>query len=203
MADHGVAALDGTPGIRALTTQEGPHVAQGTFEGSAQVGVRVLTTQEGPHVGQVATGEGLPVFLLATGAEGPHVPRAVYWGTQAGVLDTVLSDAHGITSPPSQVQRRRGVLPDLFWPVTAGTHTLSIRVTYTPTDSPRPALRVRGDSSLGVTETHVEAPLVAPGVWATIPVTVTPTGTGVLRVVREFLNRSASGSCYWDQIRVT
>ncbi len=136
-----------------------------------------------------------------------QVTIGYYRNLYVGLIDllplTGRDDVEGNPQPPSQKQGRPGILKDILWPVDSGQRSFAIDVKYQPNEAGlRPQIRIVGNAELGVTQDVVAVASSASG-WTTIQTSVTVVKAGVLRVWREWLHPSMSGTCHWDNIHVT
>jgi hypothetical protein len=133
-------------------------------------------------------------------------PHTAVLGIAEGVFEVERADTIGRLTPPSQVQRRPGILRDVLLPVNPGALLLTIWVSYAPDLVPRPRLRIKGDQAiLGQTaDLTADAPANPAGVgtWVQIRLPFDVGAAGVLEVWREYTQSRGDAECYWDRIQI-
>lgn len=145
---------------------------------------------------------GLLTDSLNGGQPGPGYVRLLMVGTMELWLNSGKYVADGNPSAPSYQQGRPGILRFIDWPVKSGTRTLSISVKQTPDASPYPRVRLKANPGIGV-NSDVVGDAVAGSGWQTIgPLTINPTGDGVVSVWLEVRHQSMSGYALWDNLQV-
>jgi len=111
----------------------------------------------------------------------------------------------GNPAAPSQRQGAPGILTDIWWPVQAGSRSLSIDVRQTkdPGASLRPRLVVKGDATLGVPDDVIVTMDGTVGSWKTLTAVLIVLADGVLWVWRERRDWDLSQQVHWDNLRTT
>jgi hypothetical protein len=141
-------------------------------------------------IGGIQSMPGLPRIRLGTELLTPYVSRDTTEGDPA-VPSLRIIGPH-----------RRS----FYWPVEAGTRTISVKVKYSPDVSgARPKLIVKANSDIGISTDSEEEAATGTG-WLTIgPISVTPSVDGVLECELRFdhIHEEGTQTCYWDTVTVT
>jgi hypothetical protein len=145
------------------------------------------------------------IGTLTTGpgekALGVWYVRTMHLLVRAGLEELLFArrdDTDGNPAAPCQRQERFGTLRDVYWPVTAGTRTLTVRVKHSG-HTPVPIVRVKANPDVGVLEDHIMTPTSSTD-WQDLTLTLPITATGVLWVWREVRSRDQRAYALWDHL---
>lgn len=137
-------------------------------------------------------------------SEGYEVPSQTFTilADNERLFQIERDNGDGEEEPPSGLFRGQAS-HRVRWAVTAGEHTISVKVKCSISEAPYPVLRVYANPSIGV-NANVEGVAIAGTDWQTIgPITVSPTSQGALLVEIETPTYRPDMQTRWDSLTVT
>jgi hypothetical protein len=146
----------------------------------------------------------IPMSPLAVLPPGPFQVRRVVGvcPTSDLMVDEARDDMEGSGGPPCVVFEKPGRYR-FRWPVDPGERTITVDCKYAPDAAPRPTLRIRANTEIGVNADLVATAPAGSG-WVTIgPLSITPSEKGGVWVELEGLSRADGFSARFDNVVAT